>query len=105
MGPGDAKAPAHDKEIARRFLAGLDPRATKFTFQLFSDCGGGRAQIFHGALDEVWPKVLALNTPQRGVGVFVVIAETDFKGRKAENIVRPRALLLMQMAATRRGIA
>jgi hypothetical protein len=29
---------------------------------------------------------------QQGVGVFVVIAETDLKGRKAENIVRARAL-------------
>jgi hypothetical protein len=92
MDPGDAKAPAHDEEMARRFLAGLDPGATKFTFQLFSDCGGRHAEIFHGTLDDVWPKVQALNTPQEGVGVFVVISETDFRGRRAENIVRPRAL-------------
>ena len=32
------------------------------------------AEIFHGTLDEVWPKVLALNTPQQGVGVFVTIS-------------------------------
>ena len=44
------------------------------------------------ALDEVWPKVLTLNTPQRGVGVFVTISETDFKGRSTNNIVRPRAI-------------
>src|SRR5262249_16869424 len=49
-------------------------------------------EIFHGTLDDVWPKVLALNTPQRAIGVFVTINETDFKGRKTENIVRPRAL-------------
>ena len=87
-----AVIPAHDKEMASRFLAGLDPNATKFTFQFFGDGGGRYAEIFHGTLDEVWPKVLALNTPQRGVGVFVTIGETDFKGRKVENIVRPRAL-------------
>ena len=84
--------PAHDKEMATRFLVGLDPNASKFTFQFFGDGAGRHAQIVHGTLDEVWPKVLALNTPQQGVGVFVTISETDFKGRKVENIVRPRPL-------------
>ena len=87
-----AVIPAHDREMARAFLAGLDPNATRFTFQFFSDGSGSGAQIFHGTLDEVWPKVLALNTLQRGLGVFVTINETDFEGRKVENIVRPRAL-------------
>ena len=73
-------APKHDKEMARRFLAGLDPNSTRFTFQFFNDRGSGGAQIIHGTLDELWPKVLALNTPQQGVGVFVTIAETDFQG-------------------------
>jgi hypothetical protein len=56
---------AHDKEMARKFLAGLDPNATRFTFQFFSDCGTGRAQIFHGTLDEVWPKVLVFERTVR----------------------------------------
>jgi hypothetical protein len=85
-------APFHDKDMARDFLAGLDPRAHKFTFQFFSDGQGKHAEIFHGTLDEVWPKVQALNTPERGVGVFVTVNETDFKGRRIENIMRPRAL-------------
>ena len=85
-------AAAHDREMARRFLAGLDPNATRFTFQFFGDGAGTHAEIFHSTLDEVWPRVLALNTQQQGVGVFVTISETDFKGRKVENIVRPRAL-------------
>ena len=93
---GDSAAntatPKHDKEMARRFLAGLDPNASRFTFQLFSDSAAGRPEIFHGSLDELWPKVLMLNTPQRGVGVFVTISETDFKGRSTNNIVRPRAI-------------
>ena len=35
-----------------------------------------------------------LNTPETGVGVFVTIDETDLKGRRTENIVRPRALFV-----------
>jgi hypothetical protein len=87
-----AATPTHDKDMARKFLAGLDPNGTRFTFQFFNDSGSDGAQIFHGMLDELWPKVLVLNTPEQGMGVFVTIAETDFKGRKAANIVRPRAL-------------
>ena len=85
-------AATHDREMARRFLAGLDPNATKFTFQFFGNGAGTYAEIFHGTLDEVWPRVLALNTQQQGAGVFVTIGETDFKGRKVENVVRARAL-------------
>lgn len=65
MGPGDSKAPAHDEEMARRFLAGLDPNATRFTFQFFSDCAAGRAELFHRTLDEVWPKVLVFERTVR----------------------------------------
>ena len=85
---------AHEKDMARDFLAGLDPKASRFTFQFFSDRAGGYAEVFHGTLDELWPKVQALNTPQRGVGVFVTINETDFKGRSSKNIVRTRALFV-----------
>ncbi|MGP0084538.1 MAG: AAA family ATPase [Steroidobacteraceae bacterium] len=91
-GAANLATPKHDKTMASRFLAGLDPNASKFTFQLFSDGAGDYRQIFQGSLDELWPKVLMLNTPQRGVGVFVTINETDFKGRSTNNIVRPRAI-------------
>ena len=94
------------REMARRFLAGLDPNATRFTFQLFSDCGAGRyAEIFHGTLDEVWPKVLALNTPQQVVGVFVTINETDFQGRSAKTSCGRAPSLSMQMARSRQSSA
>ena len=86
--------PAHDKNMARDFLACLDPNASKFTFQFFGDRVTASAEIFHGTLDEVWPKVQALNTPTRRCGAFVTINETDFKGRSKENIVRPRALFV-----------
>ena len=50
---------AQDKEMAREFLAALDPKATGFTFQIISDAGSGQTEIFHGSLDEFWPKVEA----------------------------------------------
>jgi hypothetical protein len=80
--------------MARDFLAGLDPNASKFTFQFFSDSGGCHPEVFHGTLDAVWPKVQALNTPQQGVGVFVTVSETDFKGRSTKNVLQPRALFV-----------
>jgi hypothetical protein len=89
-----AAAAAHDKDMARDFLSCLDPKADRFTFQFFADGGDRYARIFHGTLDEVWPKVQTLNTPTRGVGVFVAINETDFKGRRNENIVRVRAVFV-----------
>jgi hypothetical protein len=44
MGPGHSEAPAHNKKMARRFLAGFDPGAARFTFQFLRDCGGRRAE-------------------------------------------------------------
>jgi hypothetical protein len=87
-------AVAVNKDMARQFLARLDPHATRFTFQFFGDGDDGYAEIFHGSLEDVWPKVQTLNTPGRRVGVFVTINETDFKGRKAVNVVRCRALFV-----------
>lgn len=86
--------PVHDKAMAARFLACLDPLAGRFTFQLFGDGPKRYAEVFHGKIDEFWRKVLALNTPSRRVGAFVTINETDFKGRREENILRPRALFV-----------
>ena len=91
--PAPAAVPAHDKEMARRQLATLDPHATKFTFQFFNDRIKGRdANIFNETFDQAWPKILERNTPSRGIGVFVTVNETDLKGRTNENIVRARAL-------------
>jgi hypothetical protein len=87
--------PAHDKETAREYLAALDTDATSFTFQFFSDDREKRyAEIFHGTLDEAWPKIEVLNTPQHGVGVFVTVNETDGKGRSRKNMVRVRAFMV-----------
>jgi hypothetical protein len=82
----------HDKTMAVEFLAALDPTASEFTFQFFSDAPDKRfARIVHGKLDEVWPEVEHLNTPERGVGVFVTINKTDGNGRSQKNIVGVRA--------------
>jgi RecA-family ATPase len=86
--------PAHDRDIARDFLDCLDPSTSRFTFQFFSDGPQSYAKIVHGTLDDVWQEVEAINTPERGVGVFVTINATDFKGRRTGNIVRPRALFV-----------
>jgi putative DNA primase/helicase len=86
--------PAHDKALAKQFLSTLDPATERFTFQFFSDGDDGYAEVFHGTLDKVWPKVLALNTPERRIGFFVTINETDFGGRRTENVVRARALFV-----------
>ena len=94
MGPRAKLVPTHDKDMAAQFLAVLDPTARAFTFQFFSDAGDGYAEVIHGSLDEVWPKVEALNTPDRRIGVFVTINETDLQGRRRENIVRARALFV-----------
>jgi hypothetical protein len=83
-----------DKVMAANFLAALDPAARQFTFQFFSDGDSGYAEVVHGSLDEVWPKVQALNTTERRIGAFVTINETDLRGRRGENIVRPRALFV-----------
>lgn len=80
--------------MAAEFLTTLDPSGSKFTFQFFADAGDGHAELFHGSLNEVWPRIIQLNIPQCGAGVFVTINETDLKGRRRENIVRPRSLFV-----------
>jgi hypothetical protein len=85
---------APDRDEAARFLALLDPTATRFTFQSFDDAksrkDGRLARILHGTLDEHFAELARLNA--RGAGIFVTINETDFKGRTIANITRVRAL-------------
>jgi hypothetical protein len=81
--------------IAEQFLQMLDPAAEQFEFRLLHDKDkGAPAFTFRGNLADFWPTVLKRNTPIAGYGVFVTINQTDLKGRKTENIVRPRALFL-----------
>ena len=84
----------HDKAMASTFLTGLDPTATRFTFQTFDDNKDRKskalARVLHGTLDECFAELTHLNN--LGAGVFITINETDLLGRSAKNIVRPRAL-------------
>jgi len=83
-----------NKIEAQRHLSLLDNKATTFTFQTFDDDSDRRdpflTKILHGSLDEHWDQLCALNLA--GAGIFVTVNETDGKGRKSENIIRPRAL-------------
>jgi hypothetical protein len=74
--------PSHNKAMAKIFLAGLDPSAEKFAFQVISDIDQKRSRIVHAALDEIWQVVEALNTPAKGCGIFVL-----------PNFPTPRALI------------
>ena len=80
--------------VAEHFLTQLDEAAERWTFQTFDDDGQrkdrGLARIIHGTIEEHSETLCALN--QRGAGVFVTINETDFCGRKRENILRVRAV-------------
>jgi Protein of unknown function (DUF3631)/RepB DNA-primase from phage plasmid len=86
-----------DQEAARAFLRCLDPVTKRFTFQTFTDSREAKEKIkcdpikrvTHGSLDELWPKLQRLSAD--GAGIFVVINETDFRGRAGTNIVRVRA--------------
>jgi hypothetical protein len=82
-----------DLEQAATFLRLLDPDAEAWTFQVFDDSElkrGHLAKVCHGSLEEEAARLTALN--KAGAGVFVVINEADGMGRKAENIIRVRAV-------------
>ena len=92
----DLLSSAHDFGQADRFLKTLDPTATKFTFALFSEDKSNPKRPIerHTSLKEAWPTIIALNQPGERYGVFVTINETDFKGRTAANIIRPRSVFI-----------
>jgi putative DNA primase/helicase len=82
-----------DRWQAAAFLRFLDPGAARFTFQIFDDSPHkrpGLASVLHDSLDSLWGVLASLS--QRGAGVFVCVNETSFRGRKASDIVRVRAL-------------
>jgi putative DNA primase/helicase len=79
---------------ATRFVKLLDPTATKFEFRTFDDNHDRDdkelLKTFYGTLAEHAAELQRLN--RKGAGIFVIINETDGKGRKAENIIRIRAV-------------
>jgi hypothetical protein len=92
---GGLPPPSPDLAEAKRFLNLLDPEAEGFTFQTFDDSPAKRqslARVAHGDLDSEARRLTAWSA--RGAGVFVTINETDGAGRKAENIIRVRAVFV-----------
>ncbi len=83
-----------DRTQAEQFLKQLDPTTDKFTFQIFDDNADRKdpalSKVLHGSLAEHWDTLVDRN--RRGAGIFVTVNETDFKNRRANNIVRVRAL-------------
>jgi hypothetical protein len=77
--------------VSALFLAFLDPNGS-WTFQTFADRKDGEKldRVLHGPLSEHGETLTRLN--ERDAGVFVTVNETNGRGRKADNIVRVRAL-------------
>ncbi len=83
-----------NRDLADAFVEALAGSAdTPMTWQTFDDSKAKRkrlARILHGTLADYYDELGRLNDD--GAGVFATINETDFRGRKASNIVRPRAV-------------
>ena len=90
-----------DRTKADDFLSALAPESDRFTFQSFTDdkvvrdrykAEGNRdplARVLHGTLSDQW-KVLA-ELSMAGAGVYIVINETNLRGRTTADIIRVRA--------------
>jgi hypothetical protein len=99
-----------DQNEAARFLACLDPEAASFTFQTFDDNKERAAayakahperkgkgdpkytRVLHGSLEQCAADLARFN--DIGSGVFVTVNQTDLKARKADNIVKVRAVFV-----------
>ena len=83
-----------NKQHAETFLTRLAEGVVQFTFQTFDDQKNRKnpelTRVFHGPLDQHFCELVSLNL--RGAGIFVTVNETDFNGRKTENIVNIRAV-------------
>lgn len=87
-----------DYNAARAFLQALDAEADAFTFQTFTDTAKGVPQprpdplavVRTGPFDDLASWLAEQNA--RGAGVFVTVNETDYRGRRMDNIARVRAV-------------
>ncbi|MGA7324702.1 MAG: hypothetical protein WBX25_09525 [Rhodomicrobium sp.] len=65
------------------------------TFQTFDDNAQRKdrslTRVLHGEFLRHAQELIELN--ERGAGIFFTVSETDGRGRRLENIVRPRALI------------
>jgi hypothetical protein len=92
----DDPSPTPRIEAARRYLELLAGSDAPHTFQPYHDQNrrapetGYLSRRIHGHLHDVWPTLM--NRQRAGAAVAVTIAETDERGRKSANMVRPRAV-------------
>src|SRR5262245_29898563 len=77
--------PSHNKAMAEAFLAGLDPRAEKFTFQFVR---GLRARTVQIPFAKAWRFVEKVNTPASGFDVFVRLNGSTIAANDDEQIVK-----------------
>jgi Primase C terminal 2 (PriCT-2)/RepB DNA-primase from phage plasmid len=88
--------PTDGYAIAEQFRQMLDPNAERFTFLLVNETGTPHRKPIERSrtLAQIWPAIIKLNQLNDRYAVFVAVNETDFRGRKTENIVRVRALFV-----------
>src|SRR5262249_28849424 len=92
----DDDTPCPCIEPARRYLSLLAGSDAPHTFQTYHDQNSSAPETghlhrrIHGHLHDVWPTLM--NRQGAGAAVAVTIAETDGRGRKSANMVRPRAV-------------
>ena len=60
------------------------------------------ARTIRGRLAEVWPKLVALQ--EKDAAIAVTMAETDGRGRKSVNMIRPRAVWIEADSALQREL-
>jgi hypothetical protein len=93
---GGGQLPELDRDMAEEFLAALDPKATKWTFQTFDDNADrkdeGFTQVLNAGLGFLWSTLARRN--RQGAGIFVTVNQTDLGGRTASSITRIRALFI-----------
>jgi hypothetical protein len=109
---GDARhsrhAPSPCIGQARRYLDLLAGSDAAHCFQPYHDLYPNDPQtawlrrVVYGRLGDVWPELVARQT--KGAAIAVTMAETDGRGRKSANMVRPRAVWIEADGALERPL-
>jgi Protein of unknown function (DUF3987)/RepB DNA-primase N-terminal domain len=83
-------SPEESLKRASAFLKTIDDSTDVFDFRVITKAG--KATNYRGKLSEFVEDFKTLN--DCGAGIYVMINESDGKGRKKENIIRVRALMM-----------
>jgi len=90
----DAFATSINYEEAKKFIDSLYGTDAPVTFQTFDNSGQHQAepQVLHGALQQHWKHLVAMNF--KGLGVYTLVNAGDGRGRKTENITAITSVFL-----------